>query len=643
MMAQKQKNTSKLGDGSLTLKLLFTLLFLSVGLAIMAQNKNVKVSKETNGIITKSYDYVLESRIRIDDETEPFSPGVKTNRVPVYQARGGQIEIKVVCKSGRCPKALELTYSTLGLPFERKQNQVKKIDKRNKTLIIPLKGSGKGSILVKFAAFPKDNDYKNIRHAAIQFDYHIIDFQEQLRSSQGNIIQKTELLASHRSFQHRDFDNTKGVEEIRRYINNFRKATEASFQNLQKNIGSSEKDLKAFALFTSSKLEQQSETRGYPKRAKKILNDLENKEWAAAAQSRNIETIRDFQNKYANLYPYRPIISISKMEGLISEIKAEGDAADKERNCQNLLRRVEELRPSAATKKNLERYLQRCQDWGCSGCSEIEAKLNAANGFFMCNEKLTLAKNENDIKEKLSLLKQIMNICYKNEYGKEAKELYNRYQFAVESWKELGRQSDPTTGKNYWKYIATFENGNNVNVFINNRPATDFEPSISINWTKPDRIMEVIINEFEEAHYELSFRSQLPEKVLTRPIYKEDFNVVLSPEAEALVISLKSEGIPPYFLQFEGIDNDQVFFIPIGIKEGVKKKRIPTADLSKAYQGKFAVNVVDNYGRKGIKEMQVPQIELKGERSLSLWIYLILPLLLLTGFLSYRNIRFSQA
>lgn len=285
----------------------------------------------------------------------------------------------------------------------------------------------------------------------------------------------------------------------------------------------------------------------------------------------------------------------------------------------------------AKTVNALTQLLSNCRKNNCEDkiCQEIEKKIPLAD----CQEKLERAKNELNPIVQRSLLEEIIQTAACINIAHEAKVLLGQVEeLKISEGLDPIEVRDPVTGRRQLKYTVIFASGDSIVLHqIDSMPPPTFISSgeLSEVWEVPDSIFHLFVNN-PEKEYQLIFKSlSTGEETAPYTITKRKFKATIRELGDLLIIQLEN-GSAPYFAAFSGDGK------PFSLKLNAPLDTLDKKELGEVLSGDFQIQIRDNNNKYGLEEPFQTHIEKKNQ--LALWMYLLGPVVLMLGFVIYRNL-----
>lgn len=150
---------------------------------------------------------------------------------------------------------------------------------------------------------------------------------------------------------------------------------------------------------------------------------------------------------------------------------------------------------------------------------------------------------------------------------------------------------------------------------------------VSIIWLIPDSLLRIIITDGK--NHEVLFRAASGDSVKL-PLDQAEFTANANISETEITLFLEN-GSEPFWLEWHAKKGGQIIYQSLDSRETA----IDFTTLPETYAGAYSLVVRDRFGRK--IELQ-EEVLIERPFSLKLWHWLLLPLLLMVGFLIYRNI-----
>jgi len=274
-----------------------------------------------------------------------------------------------------------------------------------------------------------------------------------------------------------------------------------------------------------------------------------------------------------------------------------------------------------------------CKSKSCDQavCAAIQQRITLLD----CQEKLEQAQRETVIAERRSILLSMISNDAQScpEIANKAKALLGEIELLViRSFDDAVSQTDPQTGGRVLEFTVYFESGRGISL-LSVDGAPDFDTSaVQLQWIKTDRSLLVRLKDREKP-YDLVFKSAINDEAPLQ-LSKHKFEASAKIEGDNIIVSIKN-GTPPYFIRFYNAGGS------FTVKVNAPSDTISVDELAQSYAGNYQFIATDNNGKQGWNDPV--GITLKRGFHWQLWSILLLPVLLMSGFIIYRNTYHTES
>lgn len=303
-------------------------------------------------------------------------------------------------------------------------------------------------------------------------------------------------------------------------------------------------------------------------------------------------------------------------------------------SCSNIKKQSERIK----SIDRLSTLLEKCKQNKCDAkiCNSIAARIDVV----ACEEELERAKNEPDLIQQRSLLQTLAGSSKCPDIVQQAKNMLSGIEtLKIDNAIGPERELNTSTGANIWSYTIYFSSGKNIALVKIDGQAVDSLSTeaygLRWQWERKDREIKIIVPD-REKNYNLIFRSNATGDIAPYQLTKQKFVANIKTLENLIVIDLEN-GSEPFYARFLEKSTKNSFTVKL---DGSKADTLNMISLGENYQGKYLLSVLDNNGREGTNK--AVEVILARGFQWSLHLLLLPPLLLLIGFMLYRNLPTNQ-
>jgi len=507
---------------------------------------------------------------------------------------------------------------------------------RRQTLTFVLRGRDTENIRLKFIGTKRrksisdytrifDSNQKTISHKAILLP--------PLTSNCPNSLSEKQIYISESERAYEKFKillphtNIANYASLQIITNNIKQGVNDCYDDIMSQPNSPERAVNLYKVFASSGFEL---TREKHQQAKSMLEQANREYFDRYSNQTNCTELRNSYNRFERLFngiPGYRCLKCLEFESIVDDCRGETPPPPPPPPlpCEEIRLRYEN------STTGLRSLLQQCREKQCEAtfCREIEDKIAATN----CREALAYAKNRNHSpEERRAKLQQLIN----NEKCTSVKESARSYlttipELKIDQSKDEGIQNerDPATGLIKHFYKVHFQSGKNIKIDSIGGIAA-FKLQGKWEWLVKDSTVSIQVDD-PEKEYQVIFSSENTGERVKTVLTKEKFHAIVDDTQKGLVLITLKNGSPPYYARFA--KGTVSFTQRVNSTDTINLNKLAE---NNGLNGSYALTIIDNTGKVGNKK-EIVDLVTKGFKW-SLWMFLVGPLVLLTGFMMYRNL-----
>gem|GEM_PF-1968635 len=515
---------------------------------------------------------------------------------------------------------------------------------RRQTLTFVLRGRDTENIRLKFIGIKRrksnreytqifDSNQKTIKHEAILLPPltsncpNLLSEKQRYISESERAYEKFKILLPH--------TNIANYASLQIITNNIKQGVNDCYNDITNRPPSPERAVDLYKVFNSAGYEL---TREKHQQAKSMLEQANREYFDRYSNQTNCTDLRGSYNKFKQLFDGLPgyrcqncLEFKSKIDGCVDEPIIRLNTKIEKDPCEEL---KVQYRNSVSTE--LEYLLQQCRSNECEEifCQEIADKIAMSN----CENELSYAQNpQYPIGDRRAKLEELIEGTDCESVKIRAKQYFATIpELKIDQSKgtDILEDRDSATGRIKHFYEVHFQSGKNIKIdSIGGIAASKLKKNWK--WLIQDSTVNIQVED-PEKEYQVIFSSKNTGERVTTVLTKKQFEATVNKIQNDIIIILKN-GKPPYRAGFTRND---------GLGDGFTQHldstytKINLNDLAEknGADGSYIITVIDGIDRIGNQgKEKLIDLTTKGFKW-SLWMFLIGPLLLLTGFMMYRNL-----
>ena len=508
---------------------------------------------------------------------------------------------------------------------------------KQQTLTFVLQGTDTENIKLKFIGTKKrksisdytrifDSNQKTIKHEAILLPPltsncpNLLSEKQRYISESERAYEKFKILLPH--------TNIANYASLQTITNNIKQGVNDCYNDIMSQPNSPERAVNLYKVFSSSGFEL---TREKHNEAASKLKQANEEYFRRYSNKTNCTELRDSFNRFERLFngiPGYRCLNCLEFKGI-----ADGCREDPPPPPPPPPPPCEEIRLQYQNSTtDLQSLLQQCREKQCEAtlCQEIDSGIAISR----CKAELAYAKNrQHPIEDRRAKLQELINGTDCGESTKVAAKKYLTTipELKIDQSKDEGIQDerDPATGRIKYLYKVHFQSGKKIKIDSIGGVAAS-ELNGKWEWLVKDSTISIQVED-PEKEYQVIFSSENTGERVKTVLTKEKFQAIVDDTQKGLVLITLKNGSPPYFARFT--KGTVSFNQRVNSTDTINLNKLAE---NKGVNGSYTLTVIDNIGKVGNNEKTVDLVT-KGFKW-SLWMFLIGPLVLLTGFMMYRNL-----